>query len=164
MNPNFAVAAPFLCDRDQNRVEQMGAESYGFFIYGLGHYSFFGEHRPAQTDIWDEYKNHPKQFAPPEGRTQDCVGTPAMLRERLRDFEQAGIDQVLCISQAGKIPHDLLCSSISKEVLPEFKDRDLASASMKAEQRARINEKGMARKPKVESPEGEIVIRAAGHH
>jgi hypothetical protein len=90
-----------------------------------------------------------------------------MLRERLRDFEQAGIDQVLCISQAGKIPHDLLCSSIqlfSKEVLPEFKDRDLASASKQAERRARINEKAMARKPKVEAPQREIVIRAAGHH
>jgi alkanesulfonate monooxygenase SsuD/methylene tetrahydromethanopterin reductase-like flavin-dependent oxidoreductase (luciferase family) len=167
VNPNFAVAAPFLCDRDQNRVEQIGAESYGFFLYGLGHYSFFGEHRPSKTDIWDEYKNNPKQFAPPEGRTQDCVGTPAMLRERLRDFEQAGIDQVLCISQAGKIPHDLLCSSIqlfSKEVLPEFKDRDIARASKQAARRARINEKAMARKPQLQAPEGEIIIRAAGHH
>ena len=90
-----------------------------------------------------------------------------MLRERLRDFEQAGIDQVLCISQAGKIPHDLLCSSIelfSREVLPEFKDRDLASATQQAERRARINEKAMARKPTVEAPRSEIVIRAAGHH
>jgi alkanesulfonate monooxygenase SsuD/methylene tetrahydromethanopterin reductase-like flavin-dependent oxidoreductase (luciferase family) len=167
VNPNFAVAAPFLCDRDQKRVEQIGAESYGFFLYGLGHYSFFGEHRPAMTDIWEEFKNHPKEFAPPEGRTQDCVGTPAMLRERLRDFEQAGIDQVLCISQAGKIPHDLLCSSIelfSKEVLPEFKERDLANATKQSERRARINEKAMARKPKVEPPNSEIVIRAAGHH
>lgn len=167
VNPNFAVAAPFLCDRDQARVEQVGAESYGFFLYGLGHYSFFGEHRPSITDIWDEFKNRPKQFAPPEGRTQDCVGTPAMLRQRLRDFEQAGIDQVLCISQAGKIPHDLLCSSIklfSEEVLPEFKERDLANASQRYERRARINEKAMARKPKVEAARSEIVIRAAGHH
>jgi alkanesulfonate monooxygenase SsuD/methylene tetrahydromethanopterin reductase-like flavin-dependent oxidoreductase (luciferase family) len=166
-NPNFAVAAPFLCDRDRERVERIGAESYGFFLYGLGHYSFFGEHRPARTDIWDEYKNHPKEFAPPEGRTQDCIGTPVMLRERLRDFEQAGIDQVLCISQAGKIPHHLLCSSIelfSKEVLPEFKERELASANRIAERRTRINEKAMARKPLVESSAGDMIIRAAGHH
>jgi alkanesulfonate monooxygenase SsuD/methylene tetrahydromethanopterin reductase-like flavin-dependent oxidoreductase (luciferase family) len=167
VNPNFAVAAPFLCDRDQARVEQIGAESYGFFLYGLGHYSFFGEHRPGKTDIWDEYKNNPQEFAPPEGRTQDCVGTPEQLRQRLRDFEQAGIDQVLCIAQAGKIPHDLLCSSIqlfSKEVLPEFKDRDLARSAKQAERRARINEKAMARKPRVDAPQAEMVIRAAGHH
>jgi alkanesulfonate monooxygenase SsuD/methylene tetrahydromethanopterin reductase-like flavin-dependent oxidoreductase (luciferase family) len=167
VNPNFAVAAPFLCDRDQARVAQIGAESYGFFIYGLGHYSFFGEHRPGKTDIWEEYKNNPKEFAPPEGRIQDCVGTPQQLRQRLRDFEQAGIDQVLCIAQAGKIPHDLLCSSIrlfSNEVLPEFKERDLASAAKQADRRARINEKAMARKPKLDAPQTDTVIRAAGHH
>ena len=167
VNPNFAVAAPFLCDRDQARVEKIGAESYGFFIYGLGHYSFFGEHRPGKTDIWDEYKTNPHEFAPPEGRTQDCVGTPAQLRQRLRDFEQAGIDQVLCISQAGKVPHDLLCSSIelfSREVLPEFKERDLASAATQAGRRARINERAMARKPRVQPQDAELVIRAAGHH
>lgn len=167
VNPNFAVAAPFLCDRDRSRVEQIGAESYGFFLYGLGHYSFFGEHRPGMTDIWDEYKNNPKEFAPPEGRTQDCVGTPKQLRERLRDFEQAGIDQVLCIAQAGKIPHDLLCSSIelfSKDVLSEFKDRDLAAAARQAERRVRINDKALARNPKAETPRADTVIRAAGHH
>jgi hypothetical protein len=74
---------------------------------------------------------------------------------------------VLCISQAGKIPHDLLCSSIklfSTEVLPEFKDRDLASATKQSERRARINQKAMARKPKVEAPQSGIIIRAAGHH
>jgi alkanesulfonate monooxygenase SsuD/methylene tetrahydromethanopterin reductase-like flavin-dependent oxidoreductase (luciferase family) len=167
VNPNFAVAAPFLCDRDANRVAQVGIESYGFFIYGLGHYSFFGEHRPGKTDIWDEYKNNPKSFAPPEGRIQDCVGTPDQIRKTLRDFEEAGIDQVLCISQAGKVPHELLCSSIelfSKEVLPEFKERDLAGARKRAERCARINTRAMDRKARVEPPKMEAVIRAAGHH
>jgi alkanesulfonate monooxygenase SsuD/methylene tetrahydromethanopterin reductase-like flavin-dependent oxidoreductase (luciferase family) len=167
VNPNFAVAAPFLCDRDGARLAQVGMESYGFFIYGLGHYSFFGEHRPGHTDIWDEFKNHPKNFAPPEGRIQDCVGTPDTIRKTLLDFEDAGIDQVLCISQAGKVPHELLCSSIelfSKEVLPEFKDRDMAKARKRAELCARINEKAMANKLPVEAPRMENVIRAAGHH
>jgi hypothetical protein len=74
---------------------------------------------------------------------------------------------VLCISQAGKIPHDLLCSSIelfSREVLPEFKDRDIANASQQAQRRARINEKALAHRPHVTPPAREIVIRAAGHH
>jgi len=167
VNPNFAVAAPFLCDRDAERLGGIASESYGFFIYGLGHYSFFGEHAPGKTDIWAEFKSNPKDFAPPEGRIQDCVGTPEMLRQRLRDFEDAGIDQALYISQAGTVPHELLCSSIelfSKEVLPEFKDRDLARARARAERNARIEEKALARKPKVEQREVDMVIRAAGHH
>jgi alkanesulfonate monooxygenase SsuD/methylene tetrahydromethanopterin reductase-like flavin-dependent oxidoreductase (luciferase family) len=167
VNPQFAIACPFLCDRNEERVTQIANESYGFFLYGLGHYSFFGAHAPGVTDIWHEYKTNPHEFAPPEGRTQDCVGTPETLRQRLLEFEAVGIDQVLCISQAGNVPHQLLCSSIelfSREVLPEFKDRDLGCARQKAELRARISEKAMARKPLVEGPKERIVIRAAGHH
>jgi alkanesulfonate monooxygenase SsuD/methylene tetrahydromethanopterin reductase-like flavin-dependent oxidoreductase (luciferase family) len=167
VNPNFAIACPFLCDNDAKRMERVGMESYGFFVYGLGHYSFFGEHIPGRTDIWDEFKNHPKDFALPEGRIQDCVGTPEMLRTRLRDFEAVGIDQVICISQAGKVPHELLCSSIelfSKEVLPEFREREIAGQPKKAAQVARISEKAMARKPAVEPAKEPLVIRAAGHH
>jgi alkanesulfonate monooxygenase SsuD/methylene tetrahydromethanopterin reductase-like flavin-dependent oxidoreductase (luciferase family) len=167
VNPQFAVTCPFLCDPDENRVAQLGAESYGFFIYGLGHYSFFGEHEPARTDIWSEFKTNPKEFALPEGRTQDCVGTPDMLRKRLREFESAGIDQVICLSQAGKIPHELLCSSIelfTKEVLPEFKDRDQKRTQEKSAQTARISDQAMQRKKPAEGHATPIKIRAAGHH
>lgn len=166
-NPNFAITCPFLCDRDEQRMAQLGLESYGFFIYGLGHYSFFGAHEPGVSDIWDEFKNHPHEFAPPEGRIQDCVGTPDAIRTRLREFEQVGIDQVICLSQAGKIPHELLCSSIelfTREVLPEFKERDQKCARQRAERNARLCEKAMARKPQVEAPAERTVIRAAGHH
>jgi alkanesulfonate monooxygenase SsuD/methylene tetrahydromethanopterin reductase-like flavin-dependent oxidoreductase (luciferase family) len=167
VNPQVAVACPFLCGRDQQRIQELGMESYGYFIYGLGHYSFFGEHVPGHYDIWDEFKNHPKEFAPPEGRIMDCVGGPDMVREQLRKFEEAGIDQVVCLSQAGKIPHGILCESIelfSKEVLPEFKERDQRNARKKAELTARISEKALARKPKVEAGDFKTVIRAAGHH
>jgi alkanesulfonate monooxygenase SsuD/methylene tetrahydromethanopterin reductase-like flavin-dependent oxidoreductase (luciferase family) len=167
VNPQFAIACPFLCDANEERVTQLGAESYGFFIYGLGHYSFFGEHEPGKTDIWDEFKNHPKEFAPPEGRLQDCVGTPERLRRQLREFEEVGIDQVVCLSQAGKLTHDMLCSSIelfTKDVMPEFKDRDQRCARQQAERRARLSDIAMARRPKSESPKTPTIIRAAGHH
>jgi alkanesulfonate monooxygenase SsuD/methylene tetrahydromethanopterin reductase-like flavin-dependent oxidoreductase (luciferase family) len=167
VNPQLAITCPFLCDRDERRGQQLGIENYGYFVYGLGHYSFFGEHEPGKTDIWHEYKTNPHEFVLPEGRVQDCVGTPEMIRARLREFEDAGIDQVVCLSQAGRIPHELLCSSIelfSKEVLPEFKERDQRSAPRAAERRARITEKAMLRKPKVETVEARTIIRAAGHH
>jgi alkanesulfonate monooxygenase SsuD/methylene tetrahydromethanopterin reductase-like flavin-dependent oxidoreductase (luciferase family) len=167
VNPQLAITCPFLCDRDEKRGQQLGAENYGYFVYGLGHYSFFGEHEPGKTDIWHEYKTSPHEFLPPEGRVQDCVGTPEMIRARLREFEDAGIDQVVCLSQAGRIPHELLCSSIelfSKEVLPEFKEREQRSAARQAERRARITEKAMSRKAKVETVDARTIIRAAGHH
>jgi len=167
VNPQIAIACPFLVDRDDERALAIGAEAYGFFIYGLGHYSFFGAHQPAHTDIWDEFKNHPKEFALPEGRTQDCVGSPERVRAQLREFEQVGIDHVICLSQAGKIPHEMLCSSIelfTREVLPQFKDRDQRCAPQQAARKARLNEICMPRRAAVEKPTEPVVIYAAGHH
>jgi alkanesulfonate monooxygenase SsuD/methylene tetrahydromethanopterin reductase-like flavin-dependent oxidoreductase (luciferase family) len=167
INPQVAITCPFLCDKDAIRLGEVALENYGFFIYGLGHYSFFGAHEPGNTNIWDEYKNRPKEFALPEGRPQDAVGTPDMLRARMKEFEDAGIDQVVCLSQAGNVPHDLLCSSIelfSREVLPEFKDRDLSNAGKKAAETARLTEKVMGRKPLVERAKEKTIITASGHH
>ena len=167
VNPNIAIAAPFLCDRDLARVEAVAAEHYGFFVYGLGHYSFFGEHRPGKTDLWNRYKTDPRADPGSEFTAKSCIGTPAMLRERLRAFEDAGIDQVVAVRQVGKLSLDQQCSSLrlfAEEVLPEFKERELASARQQAERRARITEKAMARKPKSERRPVEIVIPSAGHH
>jgi alkanesulfonate monooxygenase SsuD/methylene tetrahydromethanopterin reductase-like flavin-dependent oxidoreductase (luciferase family) len=153
--------------KDDAQALALGAESYGYFIYGLGHYSFFGEHRPAHTDIWHEYKTDPKEFANPEGRLQDCVGNPDRVRNQLREFESVGIDQVICLSQAGKIPHELLCESIElfgKEVLPEFKERDQRAAGEQAAKMARLNDLCMPRRAPVKLRNEPTVIRAAGHH
>lgn len=167
VNPQISIACPFLILKDDEKALAMGAESYGYFIYGLGHYSFFGAHQPAHTDIWNEYTTNPKEFANPEGRTQDCVGNPDRVRQQLREFEAVGIDQVVCLSQAGKIPHEMLCESIElfgKEVLPEFKDRDQKRAPEKAAQVDRLNNLCMPRREKVKLQNEPTIIRAAGHH
>jgi alkanesulfonate monooxygenase SsuD/methylene tetrahydromethanopterin reductase-like flavin-dependent oxidoreductase (luciferase family) len=167
VNPNVAIATPFLCDRDQKRVEEIGAENYGFFVYGLGHYSFFGEHRPGKSNIWNDYKTSPKDAAGSEFTAKHCIGTPETIRESLRQFEEAGIDQVVAVRQIGRLSLDMQCSSMqlfSQEVLPEFKERELANARRRAERNARISEKAMARKPKVEATAVETVIPSAGRH
>jgi hypothetical protein len=71
------------------------------------------------------------------------------------------------VRQIGRLSLDMQSSSIrlfSEEVLPEFKERELANAQRRAERNARISEKAMARKPKVETPEVETVIPSAGRH
>jgi alkanesulfonate monooxygenase SsuD/methylene tetrahydromethanopterin reductase-like flavin-dependent oxidoreductase (luciferase family) len=166
VNPQFAIACPFLCLNDGDKATALGEENYGFFLYGLGHYSFFGAHQPGRYDIWKEFHTNPHEFALPEGRSQDLVGNPARLRDQLREFEQVGIDHVILISQAGNIPHETLCESIElfgKEVLPEFKERDLKNASRKAAETARLNDLCMPRRAPAKAYEP-TVIPAAGHH
>ena len=167
VNPNFAVAAPFLCDNDQNRVDAIAQENYGFFVYGLGHYSFFGEHRPATSDIWNDYKTKPHDAASVEFTAKSCIGTPEKLRHSLRDYEDAGIDQVIAVRQIGNLTFDQQASSLelfAREVMPEFKEREMAAARWRNERKARIAEKAMARKPKAEAPRVETVIPSAGRH
>ena len=168
VNPNIAIACPFLCDRDEDKVRAIAAENHGFFLYGLGHYGFFGNHEPGKTNLWESFKNKPADFALPEGRTADCVGTPAQIGARLKEFEDSGIDQVIFLSQAGRIPHELLSSSIElfgRETLPEVKERDLLRTREKAALKQRIIEKAMARKRAPEVPNWPpTFIKAAGHH
>jgi hypothetical protein len=60
-----------------------------------------------------------------------------------------------------------LCSSIelfTKEVLPEFKDREQKREKEKSAQVARLSEIVMPRKQAVEAPKERTVIKAAGHH
>jgi alkanesulfonate monooxygenase SsuD/methylene tetrahydromethanopterin reductase-like flavin-dependent oxidoreductase (luciferase family) len=167
VNPNFAVAAPFLCDPDQARIDGVALENYGFFIYALGHYSFFGEHRPGRTDIWNAYKTNPRDASGSEFTARACIGTPELIRRNLLEFEEAGIDQVIAVRQIGRLSLDQQSSSLdlfAREVLPEFKERDLANVRKRAERAARISEKALARKPKAETPQVETVIPSAGHH
>lgn len=172
INPQIAIACPFLCDRNETLVRDMAHEHHGFFMYGLGHYAFFGQHEPGKTNLWDSYKN---QAARPKiddplasgSQSQNCVGTPDQIRHALRGFEESGVDQVLFLSQAGKIPHELLSSSIElfgREVLPEIKEREQKRAREKAALVERLSENAMKRKKMPERPIASIIIRAAGHH
>jgi alkanesulfonate monooxygenase SsuD/methylene tetrahydromethanopterin reductase-like flavin-dependent oxidoreductase (luciferase family) len=168
INPNIAIACPFLCGTDADRTRAAANEAHSFFIYGLGHYAFFGEHEPGKTNLWEAYQNRTQNFEAPEGRTQDCVGTPQQIRARLRDFENAGVDQVIFLSQAGRLSHDMLSSSIElfgREVLPELKERDAKLERVRSERVGRIVEKAMKRKKPVEAaPRKPTIVRAAGHH
>ena len=172
INPQIAMACPFLCDRNEKLVRDMTHEHHGFFMYGLGHYAFFGQHEPGKTNLWESYKNQPVKIKIDDplasaSNVQNCVGTPEQIRATLRGFEESGVDQVLFLSQAGKIPHELLMSSIDlfgREVLPAIKERDHQQAREKAALVERLTEKAMKRKTKPEPPRVPTVIRAAGHH
>jgi alkanesulfonate monooxygenase SsuD/methylene tetrahydromethanopterin reductase-like flavin-dependent oxidoreductase (luciferase family) len=52
------------------------------------------------------------------------VGTPDEVVEKLGQFEAAGLDQVICFKQAGRIPHDAILRSLElmgAHVLPVFR-------------------------------------------
>ena len=55
-----------------------------------------------------------------------CIGTPDQLRKFIREYEAAGVDELIFISQAGNNKHEHICESLelfAREVMPEFKER-----------------------------------------
>ena len=128
-----------------------GLEGANFFGYSLAHYYVFGEHRPGVTDVWAEYQAQRAEhgYSPEAVAAAACprasgsalkvvqqegfvglrgaIGTPDQIREYLRRYEEAGVDQVILCSQSGHNRHEHIMESLElfgREVLPEFLERD----------------------------------------
>jgi hypothetical protein len=164
INPNIAMVTGFMCDRSSERARAMGEEGLKFFGYALGHHYVFGQHEPGKTNIWENYQKNP--IAMPIGAEGGCIGTPDEIRSRLLGYEQAGVDQVVFISQAGNNKHEDICSSLdlfARRVMPEFKEREPQRMADKAARIEPVLERAMKRKREPETPAAkrDTTIRAS---
>jgi hypothetical protein len=85
---------------------------------------------------------------PPAGADHG-IGTPDQLRTHLRHFEESGVDQTVFIQQGGRNKHEHICEALelfAKEVMPEFRQREIAREKRKQDELAPYVEKAMARK------------------
>ncbi|OWY60332.1 hypothetical protein B7486_69745, partial [cyanobacterium TDX16] len=169
VNHNLACVTPMMCHPDEDRAIAMGLEGGNFFGYSLAHYYVFGEHEPAKTNVWDEFiERREKMGYSPEAAIAEAretlgakvasgdtsglrgaVGTPDQIREYLRRYEAAGVDQLIFVMQAGKNRHEDIMESLERfgtEVLPEFQERDVAASAEKAKRLEPVLEEVMARK------------------
>ncbi len=169
VNPQIACVTPMMCHPDEARAIEMGLEGGNFFGYSLAHYYVFGEHVPGQTDVWSEFQQKRSEhgYDPAvavaseretlgakiaEGDTsglRGAVGTPDQIREFLRRYEQAGVDQLIFVMQAGRNRHEDICESLERfgtEILPEFAERDAATEKARDAKWAPIVEAAMARR------------------
>ena len=90
---------------------------------------------PGQVNFWERYlewkETNPEESIPNRG----LVGSPETIRKRLQDFQDAHIDQVILLNQAGKNTHEDICDSLelfAKEVMPDFHGQDKAHQEWKA--------------------------------
>ena len=169
INPSIACVTPMMCHPDEQVALEMGLEGGNFFGYSLGHFYIFGDHVPAETDVWQEFIERraevgysPEAALATEQETlgakvvagessglRGAVGTPEQIREFLRRYEEAGVDQIIFVMQAGRNRHEDIMSSIElfgAEVLPEFAERDPAQVAAKQQRLAPTIEKAMARR------------------
>jgi len=108
VNPTIAMVTGFMCHDDANEAVRRGLEGFQFFGYALGHYYLFGSHVPGRTSVWDAFRGN--QIPMPGG--SGGIGTPDHVRDNLRAFEEAGVDQTVFIQQGGHNRHEHICESL----------------------------------------------------
>ncbi|HKP58134.1 MAG TPA: LLM class flavin-dependent oxidoreductase [Polyangiales bacterium] len=148
VNPNIAMVTGFSCHRDAETARARGLPGFRFFGFALAHHYVFGSHQPGFTDLWQQFERVSTGDA--EENT-GCIGTPDQIRDKLRRFAAAGVDQVIFIQQAGRNKHEHICEALelfAREVMPEFKEHEVEREARKAERLAPHIEAAMARKPR----------------
>jgi alkanesulfonate monooxygenase SsuD/methylene tetrahydromethanopterin reductase-like flavin-dependent oxidoreductase (luciferase family) len=155
VNPNLAVVLPMMCHEDEATAIERGLDGGHFFGYSLGHYYVFGAHQPGVTNVWEEFEQRrhlfgfDRKIAAQTGRPlgaqlmeqglgalRGAVGTPEQLRGLLRGYRDAGVDQVIFVSQAGRNRHEDICESLelfAREVMPEFHEGEAERERRKLE-------------------------------
>ena len=160
VNPNVAMVAGFHCHEDSDVAWERGAEDFAFFQYALAYYYVFGEHVPGESDIWAEFNQGDTASQFLEEAWDSAIGDPGEIREMMRGYEDAGVDQVILVGQGGNAPKQEVMSSMelfAEEVMGEFHDREEERLREKEERLAPAIERAMERKePTPEADEDEL--------
>jgi alkanesulfonate monooxygenase SsuD/methylene tetrahydromethanopterin reductase-like flavin-dependent oxidoreductase (luciferase family) len=131
VNPNIAMLGGLMCHSNDDVGRARGLEGQEFFKWGLAHYYRFGRHQPGSTDLWGTFRTAERE--PMAGMVG--VGCAAEVRERFEELEEAGLDQVILLHQAGHYRHEHIVESLElfgESVLPAIRARHVERAAAKA--------------------------------
>jgi alkanesulfonate monooxygenase SsuD/methylene tetrahydromethanopterin reductase-like flavin-dependent oxidoreductase (luciferase family) len=183
VNPNLAVVIPMFCHRDEEQAIERGLDGGHFFGYSLAHYYVFGNHFPGRTNVWDEFEERrslfgfDRQVASQTGQPlgaqlmeqglgslRGAVGTPDQIRQMLQNYQEAGVDQVIFVSQAGRNRHEHICESLelfATEVMPEFLEGEEKREEQKRERLGPAIDAALARREPARTAQEDYSIQAA---
>ncbi|MFP6781341.1 MAG: LLM class flavin-dependent oxidoreductase, partial [Gammaproteobacteria bacterium] len=125
MNPNLAVVSGFMC-AETDELAREKAEGWTFFIFCL-EYNGTHNYEPGTVDLWSEYQDWRSGDKAKAAFESGLIGSPETIRNKLREFEAANVDQIILLNQSGKTSHQDICDSLglfSREVMPEFQARE----------------------------------------
>jgi alkanesulfonate monooxygenase SsuD/methylene tetrahydromethanopterin reductase-like flavin-dependent oxidoreductase (luciferase family)/putative sterol carrier protein len=167
VNPNVAIVLPMMLHPDEATAIERGIDGAHFFGYSLGH--FYGaQHLVGGTDLWSSFgaeraeHGFAREIIAPTaaplavrlleaglGSLRGAIGTPDQVSDLVARYEQAGVDQVMFVMQAGKNSHEHICESIelfAKAVLPRFAEGRQEKEDAKAERLADATERALTRR------------------
>jgi len=168
VNARMSCVTPMMVHASADEALRRGLEGANFFGYSLGHYYIFGEHRPGRTDVWAEYQQRRGDvgFSPDVAAALEqerlgakvaagdaeglrgAVGDVEQVRDYVRRYEEAGVDELIFVLQAGNNRHEHICESLelfAREIMPEFAERADDAERAKDERLAPAVEAALAR-------------------
>lgn len=147
VNANIAMATGFSVHHDEAEAKARGLEAFQYFGFALGHYYVYGQHTPGHTNLWERFQI--ARDALPDVAKGNGIGTPEQLRQRLREYQEAGVDQVIFIQQAGRNKHEHIVDSLklfASDVMPFLKQDQEERDRRKREELAPYVEAALKRK------------------
>ena len=100
VNANLAMVAGFSLHKDADEAMRRGIDGFQFFRYAVNAL-VANETRPGRSNLWGEYEELRGPDLPTIGAPG--IGTPEDYTALVKEFESAGVDQVIFLQQGGKI-------------------------------------------------------------
>jgi alkanesulfonate monooxygenase SsuD/methylene tetrahydromethanopterin reductase-like flavin-dependent oxidoreductase (luciferase family) len=155
VNANIAMVSNFSVHHDRAEAIRRGQEGFEFFGYAVnalvahdvtpGRSTLFADFQRARGNRDEEIIAATKMAE----RNANGIGTPDDIRDHIRAFQAAGVDQVIFLQQAGRNRHDHICQSLelfAAEVMGEFKAEVAEREAKKAAELEPYLAAAMARK------------------
>jgi alkanesulfonate monooxygenase SsuD/methylene tetrahydromethanopterin reductase-like flavin-dependent oxidoreductase (luciferase family) len=155
VNANIAMVSNFSVHHDRAEAIRRGQEGFEFFGYAVnalvahdavpGRSTLFADFQRARGDRDEELIAASKRTE----RNASGIGTPDDIRDHIRAFQAAGVDQVIFLQQAGRNRHEHICEALelfAAEVMGEFKAEAAERETRKAAELAPFIAAAMARK------------------
>jgi hypothetical protein len=149
------MVSNFSVHPDRDEAIRRGQEGFEFFSYAInalvahdaipGRSTLFADFQKSRAAS-DEEIIAARRAA---RYNANGIGTPDDIREHIQGFQDAGVDQVIFLQQAGRNRHEHICQSLelfAAEVMPAFKAEAAEREARKAAELAPYIQAAMGRK------------------
>jgi alkanesulfonate monooxygenase SsuD/methylene tetrahydromethanopterin reductase-like flavin-dependent oxidoreductase (luciferase family) len=159
VNANIAMVSAFSIHEDRAEAIRRGQEGFEFFGYALN--ALVAQDTvPGRSRMWQDFQQKRGDktdrliaaAAAQNAGQAPGIGTPADMREHLRGYQEAGVDQIIFLQQAGRNRHQDICEALelfAARVMPDFKAEAEAREAAKAQTLAPFIERALARKQRM---------------
>jgi alkanesulfonate monooxygenase SsuD/methylene tetrahydromethanopterin reductase-like flavin-dependent oxidoreductase (luciferase family) len=159
VNANIAMVSAFSIHEERAEAIRRGQEGFEFFGYALN--ALVAQDTvPGRSRMWQDFQQKRGDktdrliaaAAAQNAGQAPGIGTPADMREHLRGYQEAGVDQIIFLQQAGRNRHEDICEALrlfAARVMPDFAAEVEAREAAKAAALAPFIECALARKTRM---------------